>query len=375
MTNQNWSRRALLSTLAITTLGGCVGGSVGTTDNGDENSTNDDKQGLSTFWEYELHGRAGTPVVDDETVFIAGTIYDDDSAGTVFGLDRTNGQRKWHVDGLDGGIPFGPYLSNSTLVVVSDAGTVFGIDVDDHQRSWSTEVSGKPTTRPFAGEDSLYVGYDDGLRRIDVKTGAVEMAFEAKQGVDFAASADRTYVGSRRPNKGKAVVQAITGGATWTRRFDTTNLEGIAPTFDRVFVTVGRKLVALSPDSGETLWSTEVGQTVGEPVVSDESVHVATDEGVGAYLRENGKERWTASIDGGATTSPAVSKQYLFVGAGGEMRAFGADSGRVVEASHFKDGHLTAPPTTTGHRVFVGNFEERSNGYDGRIYSFDVAPK
>ena len=376
MTDQNWSRRAVLSTLAVTSLGGCIGGLGGESD---ENSGRDRETALSTFWEYELSGRAGSPAVGDETVFVAGTTYEDgEDAGTghVLALDRTNGQRRWHVKDVGDAIPFGPHLSDSTLVVVASDGTVTGIDVDDRESSWSTEVSSNSTTRPIGGRDTLYVGYDDGLRRVDPATGAIETTFETEQGIDVAASADRAYVGSRRATNGKTVVHAVgDDGPAWTRNFDSTNVGGIAPTTDRVFVTAGRKLVALSPDSGETLWSTDVGPVVGEPVVSERSVHVATRDGVGTYLREDGDERWTVSIDGGATTSPAVSKTYLFVGASGEIRAFAADSGDSIGTSRFVDGQLTTQPTTTGNRAFVGNFEERSTGHDGRIYSFDVAPQ
>lgn len=370
MSDQNWSRRAILSTLAVTTIGGCIGGS------GDESG---DEKALSTFWEYKLPGRAGSPVVDDETVFVAGTTYEDgedSGTGHAFALDRTNGQRQWHVDGIGDGIPFEPHLADSNLVVVNDGGTVSGIDVDDRERSWSTGVSSNPTTRPFGGQDGLYVGYDDGLRRVDPETGEVETTFETEHGVDFAASADRAYVGSRRATNGETVVHAVgDGGTAWTRSFDSTNVGGIAPTVDRVFVTAGRSLVALSPDSGETLWSTDIAPAIGEPVVSDQSVHVATRDGVGAYHREDGDERWTVTIDGGATTSPGVSRTYLFVGADGEIRAFASDSGDAVGEAKFVDGQLTTRPTATGNRVFVGNFEERSTGYDGRIYSFDVAPQ
>lgn len=396
VTNQNWSRRALLSSLAITTLGGCIGNSIGSGDGSNANGTSDETA-LSAFWEYELRGRTGSPVVEGETVFVAGTTYGTDSdtddtdggtddsnndgndassTGHVFALDKTNGQRQWHVDGLGGGIPFTPHLADSTLVVVDNAGTISGIDVESRERSWSADVSATPTTRPFAGQDALYVGYDDGLRRVDPKSGDVQTVLETEYGIDFAAGANRPYVGSRRPTEGKTVVQTVgNGGSAWTQTFDSTGIGGIAATLDRVFVTAGRKLVALSPDSGETLWSTEVGKTVGEPFVTDESVYVATNDGVGAYLRKDGTERWSETIDGGATTGPAVSKKYLFVGADGGLRAFGADSGDPAGTANFKDGQLTTRPTTTGNRVFVGNFETRSTGYDGRIYSFDIAPK
>jgi outer membrane protein assembly factor BamB len=376
VTDLNWSRRTVLSTLAVTTFGGCVGRSG---DKSDENSGNNEEKTLSTFWEYQLPGRAGTLSVDDETAFVAGTTYedgDDGSTGHVLALDRTNGQRQWQVEDVGEGIPFGPYLTDSILVVVNDAGTVFGIDVNDQERRWSTSVTATPTTRPFAGQNTLYVGYDDGLRVVNPATGDVETTFETEYGIDFAAGANRAYVGSHRPTSGETVVQAVgDGGATWKRRFDTTDVGGIVPTVDRVFVTAGRKLVALSPDSGETLWSTAVGPTVGEPAVTGGSVHVATRDGIGAYLRENGDERWTAAIDGGAATSFAVGKEYLFVGADGEIRAFAADTGDPVGKANFKDGRLTTRPTISENRAFVGNFEERSTGYDGRIYSFDVAPK
>ena len=137
-------------------------------------------------------------------------------------------------------------------------------------------------------------------------------------------------------------------------------------------VSTGGRISAVAlegDDRGDVVWSRELGQPLGSPIVSAGVVYVGgRDDGLYAIRSTDGAELWHARIDSGIGATPALDGGVVYAGSlDGTVYAFsiGADgevvdryeAGAPIEAGVVVRDRLLAAATTEGDiRVWrVGN--------------------
>ena len=124
---------------------------------------------------------------------------------------------------------------------------------------------------------------------------------------------------------------AATCNATWTRDLGAPLSTVVARSGSGEVLTIaGQDLVALAPDTGETLWTAPLGAEAPGLAVTGDTIYV----GAAATLRAFAaggcgaatcEPTWTAPLGTSATSSPVVAGGAVYVGGTGVVEVFPAD--------------------------------------------------
>lgn len=204
-----------------------------------------------------------------------------------------------------------PTVADGTVFATSTAfrGTpseVVALDLRSGAERWSAEIAGETKGTPAVAGGTAYVATEAGLYALDAATGEVRWRAAGIPGV-------------------------------WTSPTAT----------DRGVVALGRDAPLVAFDhAGAERWHAEV---VGEwrsdaPTVTSDAVYAVDDEGVRAFDRATGAERWT---------DPAGGKNR---NAYGDHATVVADGGRVYVGG--ADGRLVALDVARGERLWSYRTEE-----------------
>ncbi|WP_135828238.1 outer membrane protein assembly factor BamB family protein [Halorussus halobius] len=275
----------------------------------------------------------------------------------------------------------GPYSPDDLLVVGDRLVTVNrsrrGFDFEAETWGESAEIaaydaatgrerwaaSAPPCGRPAVGDDSLYLGHEDGgVTALDADgstrwQGSVE-GFPRR----LAAAGDRLYA---LTDADDLVALAATespaasaGDRLWRASVAAETTSALAATADGVVVrdaeAAGTTVRSIRRD-GEGRWSTEVPGAPGDvrPVVADGTVYVPAGDRLTALALGDGTERWSREA-GRLRGSPAVGDGAVYYVADRTLSARDAEDGSVLWQFDPSDGRgFSAPPAVAGERVYA----------------------
>ncbi|WP_051372336.1 PQQ-like beta-propeller repeat protein [Sedimentitalea nanhaiensis] len=258
-------------------------------------------------WSQKLDSTgSGAPTVRDGLVYLVAG----DNIGWALRTD--NGRIAWQIEATPSitnvlGAP-APIVVNDYVVFSYGSGDVVGAFRRGGLRRWTATVAGQRVGRAIA-------------RIGDVTGGPV-------------AVGDRIYVGN---HSGRiAAFDADSGERLWTAREGA--LSPVWPAGDSIFsVTDRNKLVRIDTRDGAVIWAVDLPNFIKDkprrraavyanygPILAGGRVIVASSDGqLRFFAPENGALTASVAIPGGASSSPVVAGQTLYVmGGDGELHAF-----------------------------------------------------
>ena len=258
--------------------------------------------------ERDLKGIYGTPVLDDESVYIAG--YD----GWVYSLDRDDGRCNWAFDSGDP-IVGGLTLVDGVLYFGSDNGLFFALSAEDAE-----------VLRAFDTGDRIWATplYEDGVLYVPNLDGQV-WAFEAE-------TFDLAWVEPFKVKGGLLTDPILVG--------DTLIVGG-----------VGERLYGIDPETGLEKWESafKAGNWFwGTPLVDEENeVIYAPNLDSSVYaLTFDGQQLWRFEADNPVRSTPILIGDTLMV-IDRKGNAYGVDpetgAGRWPAPAELKDTVLSNP--------------------------------
>lgn len=174
-----------------------------------------------------------------------------------------------------------------------------------------------------------------------------------------------------------------TGEELWRRSFSDSEIRAPVVTGGIAYTVIGGTgtVHALTPESGEVVWKTEIGEWApGAVAVVDGTVYVPGNQGrdsgdVVALDAATGDEQWRHGADHRLSTPPAVADGGLYVGSGNGLLSLTTDDGThqwrfqpQSSSSGEEDnwGYLGSAPAIHDGTVYAGAPDER-------VYALDAA--
>ncbi len=154
------------------------------------------------------------------------------------------------------------------------------------------------------------------------------------------------------------MLDATTGAERW--RASRVGLRDVAPalTFERVLAATDDGVIAFARGDGRLLWEKSLGDRPSTPAVAGDAVIVTTWDG-----RLVNVDHWSIDLPGPALGPPAIAGGIVVASWEGGVLAADVASGRVRWRHEFDVGRTSAPAVGQGLAVVVGG-DHRAHAYD-----------
>lgn len=299
-------------------------------------------------------------------------IYAASRDGNVVALDPESGKTIWRT-ALELTLSAGPGVGEDLVVVGAAHGDLIALDADSGAEMWRTDLSGETLARPVIRDDTVVVlTIDNRLRAVSAFDGSERWVIEqSTPDLTMRGSASPVVVGSTVVagfDNGKLVAVSIDSGDTvWetmlsppSGRSDLERLSDI----DGLISVVGQDIYAsgyqgaiasIAAESGQMLWAREVSTYEGVSVDWN-NVYTVDDEGVViALTRRTGDESWRQnSLIRREPTVPVAFMTTVVVGDfDGYLHFFSNFDGGPVARVRVGSKAISTDPVVFADKLFV----------------------
>lgn len=280
-----------------------------------------------------------TPTVRGDTVYVGCQDPHARELEHLYALERRTGRVRWAA-GTGQGVSSAPRVLDGRVFVVDAGGSsVVAFDAGTGDRLWSASV-GREARRPAVADGLLSVATADQVVTLDVASGERQWVAHLENRATTAASVrdDRVILGTW----GGTVhaFDAESGDRVWEQEVWDPSLvslpdrvgplvpskatHGPVVTADSVYVATRDVLVGLAAASGERRWTSHLDcGNPSAPVLAGESLFLNTRAGLYCVDTASGDPRWHRDCPDGCEQPPAVGGGRLLLGSGdGYLRAF-----------------------------------------------------
>jgi len=284
--------------------------------------------------------------------------------GSVYAIDRANGERIWS-HAAAGGVGASPLVSGNAVIAADYTGLVCRLASSGGKPVWKRALREKVVSTPALGSGRVAVGTVRGnVYALSLETGRVLWKFGTRAQVrgNILHAGDTFYVPS---HDGRLYALADdTGSRRWA-----VSLGGAvasSPAFDGrnvVVGTAGGDVVALDPASGKRAWTFSTrGEVNAAIAAADGRVYAASaDRSLYCIDAASGTLVWKAATGGTVLSRPSIAGDRVLVTAyDGLVYCFDADSGELIDRFDTAES-IFSSPLVVGDRVYFGN-------NDGRFY-------
>jgi outer membrane protein assembly factor BamB len=268
----------------------------------------------SIRWSYTMGG----PPEDSSPLVVNGIVYIGNHDGYFYAVNAATGTLRWKYRTWD--VWESAAYANGTVYVGSDQYTLFAFDATTGVVKWTATTDGRIRCTPSVSNGVVYVGADDyRTYAFDAATGALRWKSDVLPNLGIVRSTPAIAYGMVYVDTGETEPM---GGHTW----------------------------ALAQDTGEVVWSTEMGDyATSSPAVANGVVYTGSfDFTIYAFDASTGEKLWNSSLTtmkDGIESSIAVADGSLYVGSlDGTLYAFTLAQGAPV-ANYVAIGDTSFNPT------------------------------
>lgn len=262
-------------------------------------------------WRYDLQGYpvSSAPAVVDRTVYVS-------SGYAVFAIDEQGNDERWRFDMSYAG-ESSPVVKDGVVYVASKEHLVYALDASTGEVIWKYRTDGLIFGSPSLTDELVIIGGDDGdIFGIDRKTGISRWKYQAPSGVfsTIAIASDKAIITLRQ--KSVLALDVRTGKPVW--EFPVGG--DASPATSGADVYVGGDdgaIYAIDADTGGPaawVFPTGNGATLS-PVIVGDTIYVAAGPSLFSLDRQTGAENWHYPIGDWATTEPVVVDGVVYIGA------------------------------------------------------------
>jgi outer membrane protein assembly factor BamB len=332
----------------------------------------DDVSSLAVAWQARVGRVHGTPALWNGRIFVAGGTTQFPVATIVTAMNGRSGSIIWrrsfpYSDGTLSGLAYKAgalYLGTNDYVFHS-------LDASTGAERWKVFLGGIPGNAVAAG-NRVYVAKGSGVvYALDAKTGR-EIWESANLGGPLggtpALAGGLLYVGGY--DLRLHALDAATGSEVWSYRTGGT-IEFASPTVAGSLVYVASDdmyLQALGAASGTLVWRQSLGQQMflhpPSPAVAQGVVYASGNGAVRAFNAIDGTPLWSTQI-ADASGSPVVANGVLYVAGGLEGSFHALDAATGAPLWSFTAGKAIADPIVADGMVYAGSL-------DTNLYAFTL---
>lgn len=278
------------------------------------------------FWRQKTveTGLTGSPGVGNGLVVVGGR------NGEVVAFNASNGEKRWSAK-VSSEVLSTPLVLPTRVIVRSNDGRVFAFDPADGTRKWVFDrglptLSVRGNSSPIGGNGLTYIGYDDG-----------------------------TLVALRDEDGLRVWEQVIAEPDGRTELDRMADIDGeVVLDGDQIYVvSYHDKVVALAANSGQQLWTHDLGSYAGLAVTADRVLASDKSGDVWALDRATGNSLWKQNLlEYRQLTSPVVQGEYAVVGdLEGYLHWLKIDTGDVVGRARVESAALRGTPQVSAEGV------------------------
>jgi len=335
-------------------------------------------------WRHDVGTRIfGTPLIVDDTVFVATSSPVQQTAGTVVALDRDSGTRTWISNDKSMGVRGTPAISDDRLYFGDLMGTLYVLDITDGRVIDSLSVGDSPS-------DGTYILIEEGTvfaqpyRLLAMDSESLSREWESDDDALFQSpfaiaddeliaggywhDGDPLYIGQGEDDMAEFVHPAAPFVRAVNLHTGTTNWETVIDGLPRgTGVVDGTIFVAAAGSDPLGKRVTKIIANPEKQLDPDETPSSYESYGIVSALdRETGTEVWQTRLPSMVRTMPAVNEQYVSVGTtAGELVTLDAGTGEQVWTVRINsDNAVLSSPTIAGDVVYIGSDDDAIKAFD-----------
>lgn len=284
---------------------------------------------------YTAYNTSAPAIVGDTAYFAA--------ARRVYAVDANTGALKWQYpqdQALATTISASPAVVDGKVFVGADDGKLYAIQADTGKATLLFDTRSTINSSPNVVDGVVYFGSGDGrVWALDARTGAQIPAwkngFRASDEITGAPAVANGIVYVLSVDQVLHAISAPTAKERWYVRLPASVL-GKSPILsgDTVYVATGSHLMAFRSNNGMRRWTVEFPSEIAvNPAVTEDGIYVVTTDNIVYSVEPRmGRSRWKTSpkLAFDVLAPPSVSGNLLFVGtAQGYLYAIDAQSGGI----------------------------------------------
>ena len=245
--------------------------------------------------------QARNPIFASPAVY-EGTLYLGAADGFLYALDAQTGALRWTYDS-GGWIVGSPAVNDDIAAAASSGGAMHLIDVKTGKKRLVFESAGPVADSPLLGEDALYAASGDG------RVWAIDW-----HALEYPLEKGFNYWKTNLYAWGMLGDLPVAKGLLWSHLLSGEPLQASLALADgALYVSApDGALHALSADTGELLWSVDLGAAyLSAPTVSGETVLVGSERGLHAVDTRSRVSRLLHAANAPIGSPPALAGEHV----------------------------------------------------------------
>lgn len=263
-------------------------------------------------WRTQLDGPIDcSPAIHENTVYV-GT-----RGNSFYALDAGSGEKVWRFK-TGWWVRSSPVVCEDLVCFGCFDGYLYALDPETGNEVWKYPVGEKVYTSPAVAGEVLYVGDFDGVfHSVDISDGQPIWRNEMNSTIGSSplVTDDAVYVAER-----DGVLHRLdrrTGENIWS--YDGEGNTGSSPAYDgdHIYICIGADILAVDTYSGGEVWSYGTSEPIyaSNPLATQSAVYTGADDGlVRALSPESGELLWSYEVGDTVRSLPAPSDGYLYFG-------------------------------------------------------------